>query len=59
MDHQHEHHQHHQKEREHEKKMEKLRDEQEMKQLRVIHPAWFVALGVIGIGLVILVWTML
>lgn len=59
MDHHQQHHQHHQKEREHEKKLEKEREEKEMKQLRVIHPTWFVAIGVVLIGLVIYVWTVL
>lgn len=59
MDHHEQHHQHHQKEREHEKKLEKLREEQQMRNPRSIHPAWFLALGVVGIALVILVWTWL
>ena len=51
-----EHHQHHQKEREHHKKEQKEYEEREMKQLRVIHPAWFVALGIVLIVAVVLAW---
>jgi hypothetical protein len=49
-------HQHHLKEREHEKKLEKQHEAEEMKRLRVIHPAWFVGLGVVLILGVVLVW---
>jgi hypothetical protein len=59
MDHHEQHHEHHRKEREHEKELEKRREEAEMQKPRVIHPAWFVTLGVIGIVLVILVWSWL
>ena len=51
--------QHHRKEREHEKAERKEHEREEEKQLRVIHPAWFVALGVVLIGLVVFVWTVL
>lgn len=56
MDHHQQHHQHHEKEREHEKQLEKQREQAEMNKLRVIHPAWFVALGVVAILLVMYVW---
>jgi cell division septal protein FtsQ len=59
MDHQEQHHQHHRKEREHEKKEQKEHEREQEKQLRVIHPAWFVALGVVFIGLIVFVWTVL
>lgn len=57
MDHQEQHHQHHQKEREHEKALKKEHEHQQEKQLRKIHPAWFLALGILVIFLVVLVWT--
>lgn len=57
MDHKEQHHQHHEKEREHKKVEEKQHERQWEKKARTIHPAWFVALGVILIFLVVLVWT--
>lgn len=59
MDHQEQHHLKHQKEREHKKALEKQHDREESKQLRVIHPAWFLALGIVLIGMVVYVWTFL
>ena len=44
------------KEREHEKKLAKEREEKEMHSPQSIHPAWFVALGVVLIAGVIIVW---
>jgi len=57
MDHHQQHHQHHEKEREHKKKLEKEHEHQQEQELRSIHPAWFVAVGVVLIAAVILVWT--
>jgi hypothetical protein len=57
MDHHEQHHLHHQKEREHEKKERKEHEHEQEKKLRSIHPAWFVALGIVLILLVVLVWT--
>jgi hypothetical protein len=56
MDHQEQHHLHHQKEREHEKKEHKLHEQQADRQVRKIHPAWFVGVGSALIVLIILVW---
>jgi hypothetical protein len=58
MDHHAQHHQHHQKERQEKIKQEKAWEHNEEKQVRRIHPAWFVVLGVVLIGLVILTWIM-
>ena len=58
MDHKEQHHQHHQKEREEHKKERKEHEHVDEQQLRVIHPAWFLALGVLFIVLIILTWTM-
>ena len=59
MDHQEQHHQHHRKEREREKKARAEHEREEERQPSGIHPAWFVAAGVVLIGLVIFVWTVL
>jgi hypothetical protein len=58
MDHHEQHHQHHEKDREWHKKQEKERDQRSEKGDRSIHPAWFIAIGVVLIGLVLLVWTL-
>ena len=58
MDHQEERHLHHRKEREHEKELEKRHEHEAEKKLRVIHPAWFLVLGVVLIFLVIVAWTL-
>ncbi len=57
MDHHQQHHQHHEKEREHEKELRKEHEKEEERQLRVIHPAWFLVLGIILIAGVVYVWT--
>jgi hypothetical protein len=60
MDHQEQqHHQHHQKEREHEKKEEKAREREAEKSALPFHPAWFVAVGVVAILMVLGVWLFL
>jgi fatty acid desaturase len=56
MDHHAQHHQHHEKEREEKIKHEKEREHFEEKQVRTMHPAWFVVLGVVLIGMVIATW---
>jgi hypothetical protein len=56
MDHKEQHHQHHQKERDQRIKREEERERQSEKLLRKIHPAWFVAVGVVLVGLVIFTW---
>jgi hypothetical protein len=58
MDHHEQHHQHHQKEREERIKREEERERQEESLPRRIHPAWFVVLGVMLIGVIILTWTL-
>jgi type VI protein secretion system component VasF len=58
MDHQEKHHEHHKKQREHEDKLKKEHEHLQEKQLRRIHPLWFVALGTILIVAVVLFWTM-
>jgi hypothetical protein len=57
MDHHQQHEMHHKKERELEKKHEKEHEREEEQQVRKIHPAWFVATGVVFIVLIVLVWT--
>jgi len=49
-------HHEHQAERAHEKKLEKERDDQEMKKPGGIHPAWFIGLGIVLIAGVLVVW---
>jgi len=56
MDHHEQHHQHHQKEREHRIEQEKERERKDEKLPGQIHPAWFVAAGVVLIALVVLTW---
>ena len=57
MDHHQQHEMHHKKERDLEKKHEKEHEREEERQVRKIHPAWFVATGVVFIVLIVLVWT--
>jgi hypothetical protein len=57
MDHHQQHEAHHKKERELEKKHEKEREREEEKQVRAIHPLWFVVIGAAFIGLIVCVWT--
>jgi hypothetical protein len=58
MDHHEQHHQHHQKEREREKKERAEHERAEEKETTPIHPAWFLAVGVALVGLVVLGWTL-
>jgi type VI protein secretion system component VasF len=57
MDHQEEHHLHHRKEREHEKHLQHERERRQEDQLRVIHPAWFLVLGVVLVLVATAIWT--
>jgi hypothetical protein len=56
MDHHEKHHEHHRKEREEEKHHEHLREREAERKPRVIHPYWFVVLGIVLIAGVILTW---
>ncbi|HZT80150.1 MAG TPA: hypothetical protein VFA26_08010 [Gemmataceae bacterium] len=56
MDHKEQHHEHHRKEREEEKRHEKQHEREEMRKPRVIHPLWFLALGIVLTLGVVLVW---
>lgn len=58
MDHHERHHEHKEHEREHRIEEEKARERAEDKQLRVIHPLWFLVLGIILTLGVVLAWTM-
>jgi hypothetical protein len=57
MDHKEQREFHHKKEREHEKHREKETEREAGKQLRVIHPVWFVVLGVALLVAIVLSWT--
>jgi hypothetical protein len=57
VDHRQEHHQHHRQERERRIAKEKEREREEENLPRVIHPAWFLVLGVVLTVLAVLVWT--
>jgi len=56
MDHHEKHHEHHRQEREEEKRHEHQHERLEEKKLRVIHPLWFVVLGVVLTAGVVLAW---
>jgi hypothetical protein len=56
MDPQHEHDLSHRQEREH-KKEEHSHSEPPKHQLSSVHPAWYVVVGVIFIGIAVLLWT--
>src|SRR5262249_49243247 len=58
MDHHEQPHQHHEKEREKRIAHEKERERREERLPSQIPPAWFVAVGVVLIGLVVLLWTL-
>jgi hypothetical protein len=59
MDHHQQHHEHHRKEREEKKKHEHEHENQTEKVSSGIHPAWFLALGVVLTLAVVLLWIML
>jgi hypothetical protein len=56
MDHHEQHHQHHEKEREHKKEEEKRHERETEQQPRVIHPIWFVVVGLLLMAGVLAVW---
>jgi hypothetical protein len=56
MDQHEEHQQHHQKEREHKKDERKLHEHEQERQVRTIHPAWFLIIGVALIAIVVVFW---
>jgi hypothetical protein len=58
VDHKEQHHEHHRKEREREKQREAAHEREAMRQPGGIHPAWFVATGVVLVLLAVLVWTL-
>jgi hypothetical protein len=59
MDRQHEHEKNHQQEREHKKDERKQREHVQERQVRTIHPAWFVMLGVVLIVSAVMLWTLM
>jgi hypothetical protein len=59
MDHQERRHQKHEKEREERLALERESEREEAKQVRRIHPGWFVGLGIVLIGLVVLTWILI
>jgi cytoskeletal protein RodZ len=59
MDHQQQHHEHKEKEREQEKKEWKALEHEQGGKRRPIHPAWYVVVGVVLVGVAVLVWTFL
>jgi hypothetical protein len=58
MNHQEKHHQEHRKERSEEKRHEHQEEGRADSKVRVIHPIWFLALGVVLIFAVIVTWTL-
>jgi len=59
MDHHEQHHQHHEKERQEKIKQQKEHEREQEQTVPVIHPGWFLAVGVFLILLVVLLWTVL
>jgi hypothetical protein len=59
MDHHEQHHQHHQKEREEKKRHEHEHELQEERKPQVIHPLWFLVLGVVATLGAVLVWILI
>jgi len=57
MDHQEQHHEKHRKERDQHKHEHQLHEQHVMSEPRKFHRMWFVVLGAILIGAVVLVWT--
>jgi type VI protein secretion system component VasF len=57
MDRQFEHQKHHQEEREHKKDERKQHEHAQERQVRTIHPAWFVMLGVVLVVSALMLWT--
>lgn len=58
MDHHEQHHQRHEKEREEHKKHQREHEDRTERTGGSMHPAWFIAIGAVLIGLVILVWSL-
>lgn len=56
MDHHEQHHQHHEKEREEHVRHEKEREREAEQGPAKIHPVWFLVLGTVLIGLVVVIW---
>jgi type II secretory pathway component PulF len=59
MDHKEQHHEHHRKERAEEKKHEHEVERREDKQVRTIHPLWFVVIGSVLILSVVGAWILM
>jgi len=59
MGRQHEHEKNHQHEREHKKDERKQGEHAQEGQVRTIHPAWFVMLGIVLIVAVVTLWTVM
>lgn len=59
MDHHEQHAQHHHHEREEKKRHEHERELRQAKQPRTMHPLWFLVMGIILTGAVVVVWSML
>jgi hypothetical protein len=59
MDHQQRRHEHHEKEREKRLAHEREIEREEEKQVRRIHPGWFVGVGIALVGLVVLTWILI
>lgn len=57
MTHQQEHHQHHRKEREEKKEERKQHEHIQERRLGNIHPAWYLALGLVLTMVATLIWT--
>ena len=56
MDHHEQHHEHHKKEREHEKSEHKKHERQDDNRALPFHPAWFVAIGIVLVFVVVGLW---
>jgi hypothetical protein len=59
VDHHEQHHQHHRQQREEKIRHEHERELREEKKPRVIHPLWFLVLGVVATVGAVLVWVLL
>jgi hypothetical protein len=57
MDHHEQHHQAHRKEREHKKHEQKLHEQAAERQLRSVHPGWYIGAAVVLILAAVLIWT--
>jgi hypothetical protein len=59
MTHQEEHHEHHRKERAEKKEERKLHEHEAERRLGSIHPAWYLALGLVLTIVATLIWTLM